>query len=131
MPYIKINTAEDDKYYRPKIEEFHVGFKYDQRHPTTGNWMINNSVYDYMTFHEIKDELKNDNIRVKYLDLSDIKDCGWVDTPIKDLYYHPMIKASLAIMKDRIIKILPQSGSDGFMGTIKNVSELKFIMRKI
>ena len=72
---------ELEKYYTPKIEEFYVGFEYEELkaplHPL-GIWD-----YEYIKFvselDNVADNLEHNfnYIRVKYLDVDDIEDLGW------------------------------------------------------
>ena len=97
----------EEKYYTPKIEEFHVGFEYesyemhysmsDEWDEGTPMWIkrtvldINQEQCDVnkpkykATYHvAINNSYEpnvewNKNIRVKYLDYKDIESLGWID----------------------------------------------------
>jgi hypothetical protein len=74
----KINMS-DAKYYTPTVEEFYVGFEYEFR--TLKEWEERkiDEVYDgyYCTLGSVKEGLKEDRIRVKYLDKEDIESLGF------------------------------------------------------
>ena len=92
----------EDKYYVPKIEEFHAGFEFELQEYTheepTGGWheamfgrlLIHNEGGMYST--DLKDVvrwIKDDDVRVKYLDRQDIESLGWNiledESPFKNL----------------------------------------------
>jgi len=65
-----------DKYYTPRIEEFHIGFEYESFDPIDSFWIpsISNSytiswLYGHKTI--------SDWVRVKYLDKEDIESLGF------------------------------------------------------
>lgn len=76
----------DKKHYTPTIDEFRVGFEYEQLHlndhpawkgePTTWNKEI---VTEHDLFEDFQDCMENGLIRVKYLDMEDIESLGWTD----------------------------------------------------
>lgn len=79
----------DNKYYTPELEEFHVGFGFEYLHPlsvseTTNEWQV----YDWrsrmatVTLHPDGISIggfsiKPECLRVKYLDKQDIEELGW------------------------------------------------------
>lgn len=91
-----MTVKEDNKYYTPSIEDFHVGFEYEII-PSIGFMIIdfennnNNTIVKYATeflkcewmiksgnllgdgLPEIKAAIKDSKIRVKYLDKEDIE----------------------------------------------------------
>ena len=69
-----------DKYYTPEIEEFHVGFEFEIEDlgddGRTRVWRP--QVFDgEETRTYFIEELRNDEMRVKYLDKEDIESLGW------------------------------------------------------
>tara|TARA_B100001167_G_C16774797_1_gene310685 strand:- start:5500 stop:6189 length:690 start_codon:yes stop_codon:yes gene_type:complete len=65
-------------YYIPKLEEFHVGFEYEEDDNNTGNWEFEVCGLDNTGDLEmIKDFILEGNIRVKHLDKKDIHDLGF------------------------------------------------------
>ena len=91
-----------NKYYTPGIEEFHVGFRYEEYGDFTGECLIrkldqkwHDQIYD-LEFSLPNDILDIYNegkeitlLRVKYLDKDDIEELGWelITEQIKD-YSH-------------------------------------------
>lgn len=147
-----------EKYYTPVIEEFHVGFEYEEY---LGEWKktqfvlsaskIENSIFDSM--YEEGTKL----IRVKYLDKEDIESCRWRD--LKNLesekshenthgdifgfsvefievgnlkFYHSKYKLRRSTQTHGLrIVISNDLQMDIFNGFIKNKSELKRIMKQL
>jgi len=73
---------ESDKYYTPEIEEFHVGFDYEIKNALWDKVISTKDIfYDGIEYH-----LKDNKIRVKYLDQEDIKSLGWI--PDKEFNNH-------------------------------------------
>lgn len=64
-------------YYFPKIEEFHVGFRYEQKSNNTWQKLEFNTI-DGSIWH-IETYLSRNKFRVKSLDHDDIKEAGWVE----------------------------------------------------
>lgn len=62
------------KYYTPKPAEFHIGFRYEQASPQDLNTWIKHTLHITTNIHDL---LMYINIRVKYLDQSDIEELGW------------------------------------------------------
>lgn len=94
---------EENKYYTPEIEEFHVGFNYQFKTYIAGNinnpeWITTtwgaNSTFSDQGFNiiDIRDNhivvVEAKDIRVKHLDREDIEDCGFksIGTTIDDWY---------------------------------------------
>ena len=78
----------EDKYYAPKIEEFHVGFEYEQheiinKHDPHWKMMVKKMGFSNKEINQIfynvdlVDNLDQKRIRVKYLDRSDIESFGF------------------------------------------------------
>jgi hypothetical protein len=79
---------EEDKYYTPVIEEFHVGFEYkyyeqclfylpDKKTPIWINKVFGNE-YEELDSVAYDIEQTPSNIKVKYLDKVDIEDLNFV-----------------------------------------------------
>jgi len=148
-----------EKYYTPSIEEFHVGFEYEECIKNgyfsdyDGSFkkriFSNGDLKNFTTeFRTIQYDLDGGGlqVRAKMLNSSDLKDLGWV-IEIED---ENMIKAMIDIPyeyegatlhgkweisfgKDRYCFIYEDLwGKTGFFrGVIKNKSELKNIMKMI
>lgn len=67
--------VEDNKYYTPSIEEFHVGFRYE-----SGNKAVKGTSTEWTkSIIEEPWEIESlfEEVRVKYLDQEDIEELGW------------------------------------------------------
>lgn len=150
---------EDNKYYTPSIEEFHVGFEYQH----TGLLDINQIKEEFYNFnYDLKDKsleeinyaINNNWIRVKYLDQEDIESLGWTFKSTNkmrtwytgsDNWFNNTIPTgnsgrywSFELSHDPeyngiIIKAGTNYGETDtfFEGTIKNKSELKKLMEQL
>lgn len=141
---------EDNKYYTPTIEEFHVGFEFEYKpkegpwvHVYPETWMSPNKgmLLQYCTETEllrninVQDQcLKRiDEIRVKYLDQSDIESLGWrfgtndyVFPENKNVTYGQY----KLLFNNNELEIIHLSGTL-FRGIIKNKSELIKLMQQL
>jgi len=167
---------EENKYYQPQIEEFHIGFKFELRNTydsTDEDYNIwrectikdshtilrldSNFEEDYEhLLSNIEYELNKGNIRVKYLDKSDIESCGFKlieddggtlyfeknesDYSVWEIMFHKDVKDDYNIFIENIYqnkltgKILLRehwSRYSYFKGEIKNISELQQVLKMI
>jgi len=167
-----------DKYYTPSIEEFHVGFEYEFKGMTltmnmldlktnkleivgesTPIWeheTINMDIWTVRSNTQINVLLHNSQIRVKYLDIDDIKSLGWTDIAMSKMgnsfqnfilyetngivkaikYQHLLWKIYYNTLSKKCIIRLDNYSTNGidlqiFNGTIKNKSELKVLMKQL
>jgi hypothetical protein len=148
---------ENNLYYIPTIEEFHVGFEYEIKIKDT--WKLMNTsvssfsaISDYDGTSYLEEDLINNDIRVKYLDQSDIESLGWKlsnqydgawwewDKLIPDAeeMWHPLgnWKYRLSLDENMKVHIDGRNPSNGgqtkkFNGTIKNKSELIKLMKQL
>ena len=123
---------KENKYYIPEISEFHVGFEYEIK--LEDLWI--NQSYNSIAMSEIDKGITNQYIRVKYLDKQDIESLGWeidqycskefcLNFKYKDWYLNYFISGL------KTIEIGREEYDSGFMGTIKNKSELKVLMKQL
>jgi hypothetical protein len=144
----------ENKYYTPKIEEFHVGFECEwQSKIRKETW--NNQVCDtdlisiaYDEFeHADEEEPFKDQFRVKYLDKEDIESLGWVrrNDKIKaicknEFNFNRLIMSflsnGLVIIRRPNDKNLSAYGNlpqlhTIFSGFLKNKSEFKRVMEQL
>ncbi len=138
---------KDKKYYTPSIEEFHVGFEFqDKNYPEndnawTGRPYTLRAEYELDT---VQDRIDKNQIRVKHLDQSDIESLGWEyvshDNANTDRWHDVHKKGdyqmiSGGVNKGLVIKkviIQPYDHTlevNLFQGTIKNKSELKTLLK--
>jgi hypothetical protein len=125
-------------YYTPEIEEFHVGFEYEVMIPEKSIWskevfFLNDSHIDLVKWVNIQDEFTIHKIRVKYLDTEDIESLGWVDGETMGLsgylFNWRNEDEKFQMYEDReFTQIYNWEDQIIFQGTIKNKSQLKFIM---
>lgn len=151
----------DNKYYTPTIEEFHVGFEYEMK-STFGDGTVktienyNNAqwdkcIYTLKTFPYV-DRIMNGNnpnnlpsaIRVKYLDCDDIKTCGFTFDDGTSKQYSIINKDNdeysiyfdclnrTDIIRDGIgIIIYNDISEELFRGYIKNKSEFTLLLKQL
>jgi hypothetical protein len=149
---VRNNMEQQDKYYTPSIEEFHVGFEYERK--TSFGWvksifiepLFNNSKIGQGSGNDKKEWFSFER-RVKYLDKEDIESLGFINIKeysgslnfqkIIDDYLFYEIDLDLGDNITTIEKYYSQN-ADGicncytlFKGIIKNKSELKFILKSI
>lgn len=80
----------DNKYYTPSIEEFHVGFEYEEK--SSGIWtkqiyddispILNQQIWDDhgVPIDTMSEYIKQEIVRIKYLDKLDIEELGFEHT---------------------------------------------------
>jgi hypothetical protein len=138
---------EDNKYYTPTLDEFHVGFEYEElvdNYPEDTKKWINVKVAKHEELEFIKDNLTT-KVRVKYLDKDDIEELGWEYIGKLDAYIHKFeyntdtttnkVDNIMALRYEdndtRIIIATNKYDHYRFVGTIKNKSELKRLMKQL
>lgn len=141
------------KYYTPQLEEFYIGFEYEEYHDPIHykvkndsyrkwNKKIFNGKHTIVRIHQQDDsvidffrpELNSEYFRVKYLDSSDIESLGFKET-LKGL--NQFCSNSFVINTDysdenncAILTILNKHEDIYFRGLVKNKSELKQLLYK-
>lgn len=124
-----------NKYYIPKIEEFHVGFEYEAEstcYPDKNNWhaevfYMNPSHLQIVNRNTIFDK----KVRVKYLDKEDIESLGWEQIKY-DTYKYKGTSIHLEFNPEyKTIIYSTRLGHWLFSGEIKNKSELKKLMLQL
>jgi len=73
------------KYYTPKIEELHIGFEYEVK-LNSGEWVKR----ELSTLSELNFEdwsVKQNDVRVKYLDIEDIESLGYDVMKCASMFY--------------------------------------------
>lgn len=136
-----------DKYYTPEIEEFHIGFEYEEyNHHPNPEWIkkeIKSANQMVTIFLKLRDpSMGGCGIRVKYIDKEDILSLNW------KLSYHqtqPSIgndfecehnsyKYKIQQTNTSILIYTTQDifgDSTVFVGEIKNKSEFKRLMKQL
>jgi hypothetical protein len=120
-----------DKYYTPKLEEFHIGFEYEWRNSEDDSWKKENSPTE-ITAKGYNDQI--DGLRVKYLDKEDVESAGFREEKnnifkFKDKYKR---KWQLNLLMPDRGRILLSNDCKYFMDIdIKNKSEFKVILKQL
>lgn len=142
---------EQNKYYTPKIEEFHIGFECEFKNNMQSNkWEKEICDQDTISIvfnsweHEDLDEKFEDEFRVKYLDQEDIESLGWefIESNLDfkkfsfstgDELKNTIENAwKLRLEKEPYRVFITQGhGWTRFLGTIKNKSELKRLLKQL
>lgn len=142
------------KYYTPKIEEFHVGFEYEEN--TLSGWNTKIMTWnDYPSYagDYIGEGLQEDRIRVKYLDREDIESLNFTDyRHSTNDWYKMIVDFSIGNIPfkairlshnydDNIISIMgyeyvfemenATQETQLFYGKINNVSEFKILLKQL
>lgn len=122
----------DKKYYTPEQNEFYSGFECEKK-PYYYEEFRYGEFENYIT--QIADrymlmELKKGNVRVKYLDREDIEKLGWKydEGDIRDAF--KLGKWQLSFLNNSEI-IIHQGKSIYFIGSAKNISELRKLMTQL
>lgn len=139
----------DKKYYTPTIEEFHVGFEYEQlariMQPKTDvpNIRWTSFVFQFNQAPYVLDGLSRNEYRVKYLDHDDIIAEGWgncVVTMLDDTDRFGWCKTHYMLIEDSEQFIVYEKVTENnsvassniiFNGNIRNRSELRLIMKML
>lgn len=139
---------ENNLYYTPTIEEFHVGFEYEVMIPEKSIWskevfFLNDSHINIIKWVTIQDEFTTHKVRVKYLDQSDIESLGWMydmtDFNNKFVFlvnqrYKINSMYNLVKYDDQDLITISKKDDNSsyiFKGIIKNKSELIKLMQQL
>jgi len=127
---------ENNKYYVPEIEEFHIGFEYEIKNAFWDKIVSTKDIfYDGVEYH-----LKDKNIRVKYLDNMDILSLNWNQISddcfgISDVEFRGKKRCDLRLLVRETVLIwmidTEENNYTLFTGFIKNKSELKKLMSQL
>ena len=135
----------ESKYYTPSIEEFHVGFEYEQLEASdTANgpelelsWVKKQVYHGFGCFDEDRWALEENEIRVKYLDKQDIEELGfklmWSEYNELSLVKNNTL---IQLRESNYMEIFNNNIQDKFKsvlfrGKIKNKSELKQLLEML
>lgn len=138
----------ENKYYTPTIEEFRVGFEYEQVsiNPQEDITVSDEIKYEQCTFPDPfvgynLNRLVLNMCRVKYLDKKDIEGCNWIfekeypyglkfylnNPELKRVLFYKVETNSLTIDNDESY----EDNTQYFQGTIKNKSELITLLKQL
>lgn len=127
-----------EKYYTPKIEEFHVGFEYELLYKLENDFWRKEKFHSKTLFwSEIEDYLFKKQIRIKYLDKEDIESLGFKE--ISSGWYHQypnMNKKGYQILyklgeEFSLSYGIHEHSKNIFTGKIKNKSELIRLLNQL
>lgn len=132
------------RYYTPELEEFHYGFRYEFKHPDSPEWIE----YNTPEFNPEREDCISRNtacdLRVKHLDSDDFKECGFepIIMTYGDRFMFQKSFNQFGKIKGCRIVYIPQTnwvlmfrdrgmfGDTMFAGEVKNISELKRILKQ-
>ena len=130
-----------NKYYTPTIEEFYVGFKYEEQYNESAPFLpdvVEACQYaypDYDLLGHLAWKCEKKEVRVKYLDKEDIISLGWRYNPALDQITIQGKSGNLYMIKhtaeNKIAIMYPGSDVFLFYGYIKNKSELRVLMKQL
>lgn len=135
---------ENNKYYTPLIEEFHIGFEFEVNNSNWKRIKLDVLMCGWDLPH-LNTYIKENRIRVKYLDKEDIESLGWT---YMELYHREAIQIGCQKSDDiktfelenfNIVVInnnynslrIRRNNPTIFEGVIKNKSELKKLMKQL
>lgn len=144
----------ESKYYTPTIEEFHIGFEYEDLRfdpewklaTSGGTWYTKTVATGYSLLSVFKNykigylidlDTKEANYRVKYLDREDIESLGWeIRTDSNACKFIPEYTIGRFYLKHCLggnLTIYDDSAVDEycFRGEIKNKFELRKLMKQL
>lgn len=130
----------ENKYYTPSLEEFHVGFEFEFKHPDypEQDWMKYSTPELNVEHEDCPFTYKNlKDFRVKYLDREDIESLGFkhvVDKGFDHSYDEYWVSGqwyikNIWINKAEGLEIGSAMYEKQFQGNIKNKSELRKILK--
>jgi hypothetical protein len=136
---------ENNKYYVPEIEEFHVGFECELHMSISTNFCRSNKeTWNKMIMHEtdilynIKNYTDKDKIRVKFLDREDIESEGWELYSKGNINFFTFRKPTNDFIQIHVkfgevskISFSTRDGLESMDFIIKNKSELRKLMKQL
>lgn len=131
---------EDNKYYTPEIEEFHVGFEYEIKECDDCDWVTESLAS--LKCLELFAKDNTSKYRVKCFDREDAESFGFVDEIFKSESITYLKKGKYVLIIDKLIKNIfigcdnpdqdePKVYTTLFIGTIKNKSEFKRVIKQL
>ena len=127
----------DVKYYTPTLEEFHVGFRYEELSWTDSNTWHGPYKWDgYIPTRVFEDLLDGGKIRVKYLDQADLEELGWYKLPELNIEWfgHPSgfhLGYSRPRPDEPPLIFIRENSNIRFSGDVRNYNELKVLMKQL
>ena len=116
------------EYYTPKIEEFHVGFEYEEFY--SDEWYKKQYQQDNFLDHYFQCVFEEYKTRVKFLDKEDIESLGFKQVGYS--FSRPLfVKNDLNLILDDIKREISFNNIKNINFKIKNKSELKKIVEML
>ena len=151
------NKINKELYYKPEIEEFHYGFEYEQWREgkysfyiidttdATKNFQLQDSdgthkeyaewwktkITGENDFYPLELKLKNNQIRVKFLDKSDIEELGWKDISLPQSISVHFEKQNCRLYYQDTTLVISKGIGIYYRGECKNKNELRYLMKKL
>lgn len=127
---------EKNKYYTPRLKEFYSGFEYEVYIPEKNIWSketfyLNQSHISVIEYVDIQDDTTSNPIRVKYLDKEDIKSLGFEQQRLPYQYKKDWYTLVERHEEHQYIIEDGRNQDQIFVGTIKNKSELKVLLKQL
>lgn len=135
---------EENKYYTPEIDEFFVGFEFEEwENPafTNEEWIAKKIEYftdlEYVCIPEVDKHLENyvlgtSLFRVKYLDKKDLVELGLNEDPSGERYFEfNGYQLYFDIHQDFNVTIYNDNSIIVFQGNVKNKSELIKVLKML
>lgn len=140
-----MNMMQDDKFYVPRIEEFHEGFRFEFQFSHGTGWENAEFSLNSDGASDVEKDIQNKLIRVKKLDRDGIEELGWHTLHGAELEsFRYMIeftgmvdsRENHLILKYNLVSnwvLIYHFGEKGnavnnFAGQVMNFNELKLIM---
>lgn len=132
----------ESKYYTPTIEQFYVGFEYQEQDIAPVEW-VESKFTQYHQLEDIAKYIEKKEVRVKYLDYQDVISEGWEQTSkMTQPQFFTKDKYRLVLYNENFIRIFNSQSNvkmclnkdneeQLFCGTIRNKSELRMVMKLI
>ena len=128
-----------EKYYTPEIEEFYVGFEFEELY--NDKWEKQVYISGYFLYYDMSCTFgeKKEGIRVKCLDREDIESLGFDNYIPPREYDHTWHYNGSRDPKIKVwfnnefptVRIYSSYPAIQFQGTIKNKSELKKLLKQL
>jgi hypothetical protein len=134
---------ENNKYYTPTIDDFHVGFEYEKNEPhrifykenmpVEHKWATKKWDEKQDRIGTLRCKIQEKQIRVKYLDKKDIESLGFKETETINFFELDNKQESYLSWypETNRVEIGDNECSGGFSGTIKNKSELVKLLKQL
>lgn len=131
----------ENKYYTPDLEEFCSGFEYEEwveSYPEgfwTSTYVYGEASHSTPSLQSLRNLIKTENIRTKFLDQSDIESFGFKCTGVHvdELEFELDEESFLTLDVDGYMRIADYGEGDvtRFSGVIKNKTEFRKLLKQL